>query len=130
MERWPDSYGLFIIERARKHRRLHLRVRVCRVFAMNSEYVPGHHVAWLMRAEWRRRRRVRKLHSVRVRRVVVDRTLLHADENHDERRIRTLHEEREIQYLGHPRKAGTAHRGKQQYGVHDFETWLGKHTER
>jgi len=96
---------------------------------MNSEYVPRHRVAWLMRAKWRRRWRIRELHSVRVGRVVIDRTLLHADENHDERRIRALHEERDS-ISGHSGKSRTAHRGKQQHGVHDYKTWLGKHTKR
>jgi hypothetical protein len=50
-----------------------------------------------------KRRWICELHSRRVRRVVVDRALLYADKDHDERRIRTLckSEKKRLQYLGH-----------------------------
>lgn len=104
------SLALFFIRCTRKHRRRHLRIRVVHVLATNGVHLPRYHVA---RRPFRvNRRRVRELHSGRVRRVVIDRALLNADENHDERRIRTLVHRRELQYLGRSLSHRT-HRGKQ-----------------
>jgi len=59
---------------------------------MNGIHLTGHHVAPFIRIK---RRCICELHSRRVSRVVVDRALLDADKDHDERRIRTLRNKRE-----------------------------------
>jgi hypothetical protein len=85
-------YTLFFVQRARTHRGWYLRVRVIQVLTTDGIRLTSHRVAPPIRIK---RRCIRELHSRRVSRVVVDRTLLDANKDHDERRIRTLQRKRE-----------------------------------
>ena len=81
------SKTLFFVQRTRKHRRWYLRIRVIHVLATNGIHLTRLLIARSIRIK---RRCICELHSRRVSRVAVDRALLDADKDHDERRIRTL----------------------------------------